>query len=95
MTNIVKFQSPGTPLSCAAYAVAEARLGSGVRWTAIDSSLPQGHPHGADSAAVELVKLGANGRQATLIAPVSVRGAADFRMIKQFRVPSYLRERRT
>jgi hypothetical protein len=95
MTNIVKFQNPGTPLSCAAYAVADARLGTGARWTAIDSSLPQGRPHGADCAAVELLKPGANGRQGTLIAPVSVRGAVDFRMIKQFRVPSYLRERRT
>jgi hypothetical protein len=95
MTNYTKFLTPGTPLSRAAYAVSNASRGTGMRWTGIDALLPQGHKHGVDSAAVELVKLGANGRKATTIALVSVRGAVDFPMIKQFRVPLYLRERRT
>jgi hypothetical protein len=94
MTNYTKFLTPGTPLSCSAYAVSNARRGTGTRWTAIDASLPLGHKHGLESAAVEVVKLGANERKAATVARMFVQGAVD-PSIKQFRVPLYLRERRT
>jgi hypothetical protein len=95
MTNYTKFLTPGTPLSCAAYAVSNTRRGTGMRWTASEAPVPQGHKHGLESAVVEVVKLGANERKAVTIAPISVRGAVDLQSIKQFRVPLYLRERRT
>jgi hypothetical protein len=99
MTIYTKFLSPGTSLSCAAGASSDrlalkVRRGTGMRWAAFGIQTPQGLNHDLGSIAVETVKLGANERKATTYAQVSPRLVVD-PTIKQFRVPLYLRERRT
>ncbi|HEV7976889.1 hypothetical protein [Amycolatopsis sp.] len=99
MTIYTKILSPGISLSCAtgvsSHAQAmEARRGTGMRVTAFGTQAPLGTNHDLGSIAVETVKLGANERKATTYAQVSPRLVVD-PSIKQFRVPLYLRERRT
>jgi hypothetical protein len=94
-----KFLSPGIALSCAPGVSSDAqamkaRRGTGMRWAAFGTQTPLGINHDLGSIAVETVKLGANERKATTYAQVSPRLVAD-PSIKQFRVPLYLRERRT
>jgi hypothetical protein len=99
MTIYTKFLSPGISLSCAAGVSSDRlalkeRRGTSMRWAAFGTPMPQGTNHDLGSIAVETVKLGANERNATTYAQVSPRLVVD-PPIKQFRVPLYLRERRT
>jgi hypothetical protein len=99
MTTYTKILSPGIALSCAtgvpSHAQAmKARRVTGMRAATFGVQMPLGANHDLGSIAVEAVKLGANERKATTYAQVSPRLVVD-PSIKQFRVPLYLRERRT
>jgi hypothetical protein len=99
MTTYTKILSPGISLSCAtgvfSHAQAmKARRVTGMRSATFGGQTPQWINHDLGSIAVETVKLGANERKATAYAQVSPRLVVD-PSIKQFRIPLYLRERRT
>jgi hypothetical protein len=97
MTNYTMFSIPGTPLSCAAEAVATARRGIRMRWAAT----PQGQKHVFGSAVLEnfivenpvQTSVETVQRDAVANGQAYVRLTTDLPAIKQFRVPLSLRER--
>ena len=93
MTIYTMFGIPGTPLSCAADAVATARRGIRMRWlAALGASVPQGRKHVFGSAFAETAVKTVQ-RDAVANGQAYVRLTADLPTIKQFRVPLSLRER--
>jgi hypothetical protein len=93
MTNYTMFDIPGTPLSCAAEAVATARRGTGMRWLALGAFVPRGRKHVFGSAVVETAAKTVQRDDAVANGQAYVRLTADLPTIKQFRVPLSLRER--